>query len=162
MVIENRIILRKECCRLATKKLTPKEKKFCQEYVRTGNASEAVRLAGYSEKNVRQRGSKMLAKDYILAYINELMEELKKETIADADEVLQLLTSIARGETKEENVVVDKCGNVSIVETRVKEKERVKALELLGKRYKLYTDKVEANVEGKVEITFEGEDDIED
>ena len=162
MVIENRIILRKECCRLATKKLTPKEKKFCQEYVRTGNASEAVRLAGYSEKNVRQRGSKMLAKDYILAYINELMEELKKEAIADADEVLQLLTSIARGETKEENVVVDKCGNVSIVETRVKEKERVKALELLGKRYKLYTDKVEANVEGKVEITFEGEDDIED
>lgn len=147
---------------MATKKLTPKEKKFCQEYVRTGNASEAVRLAGYSEKNVRQRGSKMLAKDYILAYINELMEELKKETIADADEVLQLLTSIARGETKEENAFVDKNGNPVVIETRVKEKERVKALELLGKRYKLYTDKVEANVEGKVEITFTGEDDIED
>lgn len=147
---------------MATKKLTPKEKKFCQEYVRTGNASEAVRLAGYSEKNVRQRGSKMLSKDYIQAYINELMEELKKETIADADEVMQLLTSIARGETKEENVVVDKAGNVSIVETRVKEKERVKALELLGKRYKLYTDKVEASVEGQVQVVFEGEDDLED
>ena len=147
---------------MATKKLTPKEKKFCQEYVRTGNASEAVRLAGYSEKNVRQRGSKMLSKDYIQAYINELMEELKKETIADADEVMQLLTSIARGETKEENVVVDKSGNVSIVETRVKEKERVKALELLGKRYKLYTDKVEASVEGQVQVVFEGEDDIPD
>lgn len=145
---------------MATKKLTPKEKKFCQEYVRTGNASEAVRLAGYSEKNVRQRGSKMLSKDYIQAYINELMEELKKETIADADEVMQLLTSIARGETKEENVVVDKAGNVSIVETRVKEKERVKALELLGKRYKLYTDKVEASVEGQVQVVFTGEDNI--
>lgn len=145
---------------MATKKLTPKEKKFCQEYVRTGNASEAVRLAGYSEKNVRQRGSKMLSKDYIQAYINELMEELKKETIADADEVMQLLTSIARGETKEENVVVDKAGNVSIVETRVKEKERVKALELLGKRYKLYTDKVEASVDGQVQVVFEGEDNI--
>lgn len=147
---------------MATKKLTPKEKKFCQEYVRTGNASEAVRLAGYSEKNVRQRGSKMLSKDYIQAYINELMEELKKETIADADEVMQLLTSIARGQTTEENVVVDKAGNVSIVETRVKEKERVKALELLGKRYKLYTDKVEASVEGQVQVVFEGEDDLED
>lgn len=145
---------------MATKKLTPKEKKFCQEYVRTGNASEAVRLAGYSEKNVRQRGSKMLSKDYIQAYINELMEELKKETIADADEVMQLLTSIARGETKEENVVVDKAGNVSIVETRVKEKERVKALELLGKRYKLYTDKVEASVDGQVQVVFTGEDNI--
>ena len=145
---------------MATKKLTPKEKKFCQEYVRTGNASEAVRLAGYSEKNVRQRGSKMLSKDYIQAYINELMEELKKETIADADEVMQLLTSIARGETTEENVVVDKAGNVSIVETRVKEKERVKALELLGKRYKLYTDKVEASVDGQVQVVFTGEDDI--
>ena len=147
---------------MATKKLTEKKKKFADYYIKTGNATESAKYAGYSEKTAYSSGQRLLKDVEVAKYVEETMEQLKKETIADADEVLQLLTSIARGETSEENVVVDKSGNVSIVETRVKEKERVKALELLGKRYKLYTDKVEANVDGQVQVVFEGEDDIPD
>lgn len=147
---------------MATKKLSKKEEKFVIEYVRTGNATQSAINAGYSERSARQTACRMLTKDYILEAIDELVKQMNSEKIADAEEVMMLLTEIARGETKEENVVVDKSGNVSIVETRVKEKERVKALELLGKRYKLYTDKVEASVDGQVQVVFEGEDDIED
>lgn len=147
---------------MATKKLSKKEEKFVIEYVRTGNATQSAINAGYSERSARQTACRMLTKDYILIAIDELVKEMNSEKIADAEEVMMLLTEIARGETKEENVVVDKAGNVSIVETRVKEKERVKALELLGKRYKLYTDKVEASVDGEIQVVFEGEDDIPD
>ena len=147
---------------MATKKLTEKKKKFADYYIKTGNATESAKYAGYSEKTAYSSGQRLLKDVEVAKYVEETMEQLKKETIADADEVLQLLTSIARGETTEENAFVDKNGNAVIVETKVKEKERIKALELLGKRYKLYVDKVEANLDGEVKVVFEGEDDIED
>lgn len=147
---------------MATKKLSKKEEKFVIEYVRTGNATQSAINAGYSERSARQTACRMLTKDYILIAIDELVKEMNSEKIADAEEVMMLLTEIARGETVEQNAFIDKNGNPVIVETKVKEKERIKALELLGKRYKLYVDKVEANVDGEVKVVFEGEDDIED
>ena len=147
---------------MATKKLTEKKKKFADYYIKTGNATESAKYAGYSEKTAYSSGQRLLKDVEVAKYVEDQMEQLKKETIADADEVLQLLTSIARGETSEENAFIDKNGNPVIVQTKVKEKERIKALELLGKRYKLYVDKVEANVDGEVKVVFEGEDDIED
>lgn len=147
---------------MATKKLSKKEEKFVIEYVRTGNATQSAIKAGYSERSARQTACRMLTKDYILEAIDELVKQMNSEKIADAEEVMMLLTEIARGETVEQNAFIDKNGNPVIVETKVKEKERVKALELLGKRYKLYVDKVEANVDGEVKVVFEGEDDIED
>ena len=147
---------------MATKKLTEKKKKFADYYIKTGNATESAKYAGYSEKTAYSSGQRLLKDVEVAKYVEDQMEQLKKETIADADEVLQLLTSIARGETSEENAFIDKNGNPVIVETKVKEKERIKALELLGKRYKLYVDKVEANLDGEVKVVFEGEDDIED
>ena len=147
---------------MATKKLTEKKKKFADYYIKTGNATESAKYAGYSEKTAYSSGQRLLKDVEVARYVEETMEQLKKETIADADEVLQLLTQIARGQTTEENAFIDKNGNPVIVKTQVKEKERIKALELLGKRYKLYVDKVEANVDGEVKVVFEGEDDIED
>ena len=147
---------------MATKKLTEKKKKFADYYIKTGNATESAKYAGYSEKTAYSSGQRLLKDVEVAKYVEDQMEQLKKETIADADEVLQLLTQIARGQTTEENAFVDKNGNPVIVETKVKEKERIKALELLGKRYKLYVDKVEANLDGEVKVVFEGEDDIED
>ena len=149
---------------MATKKLSKKEEKFVIEYVRTGNATQSAIKAGYSERSARQTACRMLTKDYILKAIDELVKQMNSEKIADAEEVMMLLTEIARGETVEQNAFIDKNGNPIIVETKVKEKERVKALELLGKRYKLYTDKVEASVDGQVQVVFEGndKDDFED
>ena len=147
---------------MATKKLSKKEEKFVIEYVRTGNATQSAINAGYSERSARQTACRMLTKDYILEAIDELVKQMNSEKIADAEEVMMLLTEIARGETSEENAFIDKNGDPVIVKTKVKEKERIKALELLGKRYKLYVDKVEANVDGEFKVVFEGEDDIED
>lgn len=147
---------------MATKKLTEKKKKFADYYIKTGNATESAKYAGYSEKTAYSSGQRLLKDVEVAKYVEEQMEQLKKETIADADEVLQLLTSIARGETSEENAFIDKNGEPVIVKTKVKEKERIKALELLGKRYKLYVDKVEANVDGEIQVVFTGEDDIPD
>lgn len=141
------------------KKLSKKEQLFVAEYVKTGNATQSAITAGYSPNSARTIAYRMLNKEYIKEAVQELMDSLKKETIAEADEVLQLLTSIARGETYEENVVTDKTGT-HIVKTKVGEKDRVKALELLGKRYKLYTDKVEAS--GNIGVSISFKDDLED
>ena len=140
-------------------KLTDKKKKFADYYIKTGNATESAKLAGYSAKTAYSSGQRLLKDVEVAKYVEKTMEQLKKDTIADADEVLQLLTSIARGETYDEQVVVDKTGT-HIIKVKVNEKERCKALELLGKRYKLYTDKVEAS--GNIGVSISFKDDLED
>lgn len=83
-------------------KLTPKQKAFCDYYIQTGNASEAARKAGYSEKTAPFIGSENLKKPKISAYIAERLAEADKKRIADADEVMQFYTSVLRGEVKDQ------------------------------------------------------------
>ena len=85
---------------------------------------------------------------------------VEDETIMSRREVLQKLTLMASGITTEENIVADKDGNYTIVPTQVKGKEQAKALELLGKVYKLYTEKQEIGGTVGVNITFE--DDLDE
>lgn len=79
------------------------------------------------------------------------MAEKEKELIADQDEVLRYLTAVMRGQSVAEIVVVegtgDGCSEARAIQKAPDEKERLKAAELLGKRYGLYTDKVEADVD---------------
>lgn len=121
--------------------LTPKQKAFCQEYVRTGNAAEAARLAGYCEKNARGQGFENLTKPHIIEEINRLAEPIEKERIASKDEVLEFLTAVLRGDIKERIITVD--GIELEREPSVKDKTR--AAELLGKRYAIFRDKVEVD-----------------
>ena len=95
--------------------MTEKRKRFAEEYLFDFNATQAAIRAGYSERTAYSIGQRLLKDVEVARYVEETMEQLKKETIADADEVLQLLTSIARGETTEENAFVDKNGNPVIV-----------------------------------------------
>ena len=83
-------------------KLTPKQKAFCDYYIQTGNASEAARKAGYSEKTAPFIGAENLKKPKISAYIAERLAEADKKRIADADEVMQFYTSVLRGEVKDQ------------------------------------------------------------
>ena len=83
-------------------KLTPKQKAFCDYYIQTGNASEAARKAGYSEKTAPFIGAENLKKPKISAYIAERLAEVDKKRIADADEVMQFYTSVLRGEVKDQ------------------------------------------------------------
>lgn len=126
-------------------KLTEKQKRFCDYYIETGNATEAAIRAGYSEKTAKVIGAENLTKPYLKNYIDERIGQLESNRIADAKEVMEYLTKIVRNEAKEEVVVVSENG-VERVKKDVSIKDRNKAAELLGKRYRLFTDKIE--VEG--------------
>lgn len=83
-------------------KLTPKQKKFCEYYIQSGNASEAARKAGYKEKNAPFMGAENLKKPQIKSYINERVGNQDKELVADADEVLRFYSAVMRGEVKDQ------------------------------------------------------------
>lgn len=127
-------------------KMTAKQQRFCDEYLIDLNATQAAIRAGYSPKTAGVIGNENLKKTIIKNYIEKRMAEKEKELIADQDEVLKYLTSVMRGQSQAEVVVVegtgDGCSEARAVTKAPDEKERLKAAELLGKRYGLYTDNV--------------------
>lgn len=82
--------------------LTLKQKKFCEYYVQSGNAAEAARKAGYSEKTARNIGQENLTKPDIKAYIQEIVGNQDKKRVADANEVLEFYSAVMRGEVKDQ------------------------------------------------------------
>lgn len=139
--------------------MTDKQKKFCDEYLIDCNATRAY-LAAYpnikNEHSARTLASRLLTKVDIKSYIDEQLEKISSEKIADAKEVMEYLTSVMRGETKSEIVVVEGCGDgyseARNIDKAPDEKERLKAAELLGKRFGLFKDNVALEVEPVVII----------
>ena len=131
-------------------KMTDKQKRFCDEYLIDLNATQAAIRAGYSEKTANRIGTENLSKLVIKKYIEERMAEKEKKLIASQDEVLKYLTSVMRGESQSTELVVegtgDGCSEARTILKEPSEKDRLKAAELLGKRYGLYTEKVELEV----------------
>lgn len=144
--------------------LTPKQKAFADYYIETGNATEAAIKAGYSKKTARVIGQENLTKPAIKTYIDETMEKLADKRIAKAEEVLEYLTRVIRGEETEQVVVTENIGDfmseARVINKELSAKDKIKAAELLGKRYRLFTDKIEADVNASV--VFIGEDSLED
>lgn len=124
-------------------KLTEKQKRFADEYIISGNATQAAIKAGYSKKTANRIGPENLSKLVIKNYIDEHLAKLESKRIANAQEVLEYLTGVMRGDEKEEVMTED---GVSYRGPSVKDK--LKAAELLGKRHALFTEKQEisANV----------------
>lgn len=148
-------------------KMTAKQMRFCDEYLIDLNATQAAIRAGYSKKTAGVTAAENLKKPIIREYIDARMAEKEATLIADQDEVLRYLTAVMRGETQSEIVVVEGIGmGTSEARTMNKapdEKERLKAAELLGKRYGLYTEKVDQNVDMELNITIDyGDDEGED
>ena len=137
-------------------KLNARQKAFCEFYVASGNATDAAIKAGYSYNYANAQIYKMLGNVGIKNYIDELMKKSKNERIATAEEVLNYLTSVMKGEGQEE--VVANTGNV--VYTSPSIKDRIKAAELLGKRYALWKDKTK--IEGTLPVVIVGEGDLDD
>ena len=119
--------------------LTEKQKKFCDYYIETLNAAESARRAGYSEKTADRIGHENLNKIEIKKYIESRLKSKDNKRIAAQDEVMEYLTKVMRGEEKE--YFFDMAGNEC--EKKLSVKDRSKAAELLGKRYALFTEKVE-------------------
>ncbi|HEL2164400.1 TPA: terminase small subunit [Streptococcus suis] len=143
--------------------LTIKQKKFADEYIISGNATEAYKKAGYrvsSDRVASVEGHKLLRNPKIKTYIDERLKILESEKIATQEEVLTYLTSVMRGQTQEQILCsVGELGQ-QVIDIEVGAKDRIKAAELLGKRHRLWTDKVEAEVNGTV--VFANEADIPD
>lgn len=147
--------------------MTEKQKRFCDEYLIDCNATRAYKTV---YKNVKSdvvaatNGGRLLRNAEVQKYIAEQMEEIHNEKTADAQEVIEYLTSVLRGESTAQEIVVegtgDGCSEARTMEKAPSEKERLKAAELLGKRYALFTDKVETDVDMDLNITIDyGEDD---
>ena len=137
--------------------LQARQELFCLEYIKDGNATQAAIRAGYSEKTAGSISTRLLQKVNIRARINELMAEVQQEKIADAQEVLEYLTSVMRGEITEEVVVGTPTGPVTIPK-QFSGREQVKAAELLAKRYGLLAENVKLSGGLPVQIV----DDMED
>lgn len=123
--------------------MTEKQKRFCDFYIETGNATQAAIKAGYSKKTANRIATENLSKLVIKQYIDERLAELKNERTADAQEVLEYLTAVMRGKHKEKTLIGVGEGVQAVVDIDVSEKDRLKAAELLGKRHALFTDKVD-------------------
>lgn len=149
------------------KKLTEKQKKFCDEYLIDLNATRAYKTVYKNcrkDESARVNGSKLLTNTNIKNYINERLEEISSQKTADAREVIEYLTSVMRGESQAEIVVVEGkgegCSSAVKVSKAPDEKEKLKAAELLGKRFGLFKEKVE--VDENIPVVIRGGEELEE
>lgn len=144
---------------VADKKLTAKQQRFCDEYLIDLNATQAAIRAGYSQKTAKQIGQENLTKPDIKEYIEKRMAEKEAALIADQTEVMRYLTSVLRGQSVSEVVVVEGvgegCSEARTMQKSPDEKERLKAAELLGKAHMMFTDKVQQEVDMDLNITVD-------
>ena len=142
-------------------KLNEKQKAFADYYIESLNATESYAKAYECSYNTaRTNGARLLANANIKKYIDEVMSAKDESRIASQDEILQILTDIARGITEEEVVQFSQLGEELRTTRKPTIKDRMKASEKKKKRYRMWVDKVEADVNQQVK--FEGEDMLED
>ena len=140
-------------------KLTAKQQRFCDEYLIDLNATQAAIRAGYSKRSARQIADSNMSKHDIREYIDARMAEKEKNLIADQDEVLKYLTAVLRGQSQSTEIVVEGtgegCSEARTIQKEPSEKDRLRAAELLGKRYGLYTERIETDVDMELNISID-------
>ena len=146
-------------------KLTEKQKAFCDYYIESLNATESYKKAYPNvtkQRTAESAGNRLLSNVEVRKYIDEQLQKMQSNRIADATEVLEYLTKGMRQELEEEVVVMVNKGEFTsepqIIKKKISIKDSNKCAELLGKRYSLYTEKLEVNGDMGVKIV----DDIPD
>lgn len=127
--------------------MNARQKRFCDEYLIDCNATQAAIRAGYSPKTAKQIGQRMLTNVDLKAYIDEQLERIHNEKTADAQEVLEYLTAVMRGQHTEQTLQLIGDGVQKIADIDVSAKERLKAAELIGKRFGMFKDNVGIDLE---------------
>lgn len=135
-------------------RLTPKQKRFCDEYLIDLNATQAAIRAGYSEKTAKEIGCENLTKPHIRDYIDARMGTKERSLIASQDEVLETLTRIIMGDERGTALVGVGMGAQEVSQVPPTNAEKIRAAEILGKYYKLFTDRQELDVRGAVSVQF--------
>lgn len=136
--------------------MTEKQKIFADEYIIDLNGTRAYKTAYPNVKKdtvAAARGSKLLKVPEIKAYIQKRLDELADKRVAKQQEVLEYLTCVMRGQSESEVVVIEGMGDGMSQAVKVKkapdERERLKAAELLGKRYGTWKEKLEVKDEAE-------------
>ena len=144
---------------MAEKKMTAKQQRFCDEYLIDLNATQAAIRAGYSAKTARVIGQENLTKPAIKEYIEQRMAEMEAKLVADSKEVMRYLTSVLRGQSQSEIVVIEGtgegCSDARLMMKAPDENQRLKAAELLGKAHMIFTEKVQQEVDMELNITVD-------
>ncbi len=140
--------------------MTPRQQKFVQEYLIDLNAKRAAIRAGYSPKTAQEQASRLLSNVKVQNAIAAFMDNMTASNIADIQEIMEHLTAVMRGEVTEEVLILVGNGVQEITTKQVSAKDRIRAAELLGKRYGLFSDKV--NIDGLVPVVIVGDDQLED
>ena len=143
--------------------MTARQKRFCEEFVKTGNATQSAKDAGYSEKTAYSTGQRMLKNVELQSYIQSLQSEIRNKNILDATQMQEVLTSIILKESEEEVIVVEGCGDgISEAVTKTKtasNQDRIRAIQLLARMQGALDNTATVNV---VLPVFGGEDDLEE
>lgn len=147
--------------------MTAKEKRFGDEFLLDMNYTQAAIRAGYSESTAKnacywvnqeadakqvKAGRKSQYKPELATYINEQLEQMHSKLTADAQEVMEYLTSVLRGKSTSSVLARDEIGAERVIEKPPDEKERLKAAELLGKRYGLFKEAVDLEVKASEKL----------
>ena len=114
-------------------KLTSRQQRFADEYIISGNAMQSAVKAGYSKKYAKSDSHKLLENTGIKSYIDERLKEIESEKTASIKEVMEYLSSVMRGEHKEQTLIGRGQGFQEITNISVSAKDRLKAADILNK-----------------------------
>lgn len=147
-------------------KITERQRRFVNYYLELGNQVQAAIKAGYSERYAKDQAFRILEIPEIKEYYEDRLQEIESQRVANIKEVMEYLTSVMRGEEQEEMIVIEGCGEgyskARKIDKAIGAKDRLKAAELIGKRYMMFTDKVELNADMELNVTIDyGEGGIE-
>ncbi|MDU2301038.1 terminase small subunit [Veillonella sp.] len=140
-----------------------RHEKFCHEYIKDMNATQAAIRTGYSEKTAKMQGSRLMTNDDIKVRVKELRDAYFNENIMTAQQVEYELTRIALGLSNEKQVVIEGtgegCSEARIIDKPPDEKSRLKALELMAKRHRILSGDTTIDIKP---VLIVGGDDIAD
>lgn len=140
-----------------------RHEKFCHEYIKDMNATQAAIRTGYSEKTAKMQGSRLMTNDDIKARVKEIRDAYLDENIMTAKQVEYELTRIALGLSNEKQVVIEGtgegCSEARIIDKPPDEKSRLKALELMAKRHRILSGDTTIDIKP---VLIVGGDDIAD
>ncbi len=135
-------------------KLSGRQQAFVEAYIADikHNQTAAAIAAGYKEKTAAQAASRLMKNEKVAAAIAARIEELHRERTAEANEVVEFLTSVMRGDEVDNVPLFIRKGVQKLTEGVPSARDRLKAAEMLGKYYALFTEKHSVDGEGVVQI----------
>ena len=141
--------------------MTEKQRLFADEYLKDLNGTRAYKTIYTTIKNdnvAAVRANTLLKQKDISDYISKRLEEIHNENTADIQEVMEYLTSVMRAKSESYVMIMNGNGMQKVIQKPPDEKERLKAAELLGKRFGMFKDNVDVTSNGKTVIV----DDIDE